>query len=75
MALFKNNGKVKNFNVGDLVFDEYYGAGVVIDLDESFGEMEVRFRKPDDCVWLTSWSLDNLQIVSKAKHRKRHRLQ
>jgi len=75
MALFKNNGKeLRRFDLGDLVYDEYYGTGVVIDLDKKFDEMEVRFQKPEDNIWLTPISIQKLEVVSKAKHRKRHRL-
>ena len=71
MALFKNNGKeLRRFDLGDLVYDEYYGAGVVIDLDRRFDEMEVKFRKPENNIWLTPFSVKGLEIVSKAKDRE-----
>ena len=71
MGLFKNNGtELKRFTLGDLVYDEYYGAGVVIDLDRKFDEMEVKFRKPENNIWLTTFSVQSLEIVSKAKDRE-----
>jgi len=71
MGLFKNNGtELKRFDLGDLVYDEYYGTGVVIDLDRRFDEMEVKFRQPENNVWLTPFSVKSLEIVSKAKDRK-----
>ena len=70
MGLFKNNGtELKRFTLGDLVYDEYYGTGVVIDLDRKFDEMEVKFRQPENNVWLTTFSVKNLEVVSKAKDR------
>ena len=67
MGLFKSNGtELKRFALGDLVYDDYYGAGIVIDLDRRFDEMEVKFRKPENNVWLTTFSVKNLEIVSKA---------
>ena len=71
MGLFKNNGReLKRFTLGDLVYDEYYGTGVVIDLDQRFDEMEVKFRKPENNIWLTTFSVKSLEIVSKAKDRE-----
>ena len=71
MALFKRNGKeLKRFDVGDLVYDEYYGAGLVIDLDRQFDEMMVRFQKPEDNIWLTPVTVRGLTIVSKRKDRE-----
>ena len=71
MGLFKNNGReLKRFTLGDLVYDEYYGTGVVIDLDRRFDEMEVKFRQPENNVWLTTFSVKGLEIVSKAKDRE-----
>ena len=71
MGLFKNNGtELKRFDLGDLVYDEYYGTGVVIDLDRRFDEMEVKFRKPENNIWLTTFSVKNLEVVSKAKDRE-----
>ena len=71
MGLFKNNGtELKRFDLGDLVYDDYYGAGVVIDLDRRFDEMEVKFRKPENNIWLTTFSVKNLEVVSKAKDRE-----
>ena len=70
MGLFKNNGtELKRFDLGDLVYDEYYGTGVVIDLDRRFDEMEVKFRKPENNIWLTTFSVKSLEIISKAKDR------
>ncbi len=70
MGLFKNNGtELRRFDLGDLVYDDYYGAGVVIDLDRRFDEMEVKFRKPENNIWLTTFSVKGLEIVSKAKDR------
>ena len=71
MGLFKSNGReLKRFGLGDLVYDEYYGPGIVIDLDRRFDEMEVKFRKPENNVWLTTFSVKGLEIVSKAKDRE-----
>ena len=71
MGLFKNNGtELKRFTLGDLVYDEYYGAGVVIDLDRKFDEMEVKFRKPENNIWLTTFSVKSLEIISKAEDRE-----
>ena len=71
MGLFKNNGtELKRFALGDLVYDEYYGAGVVIDLDRRFDEMEVKFRKPENNIWLTTFSVKSLEIISKAEDRE-----
>jgi hypothetical protein len=71
MALFKRNGKeLKRFDVGDLVYDDYYGTGLVIDLDRQFDEMMVRFQKPEDNIWLTPVTVRGLTIVSKRKDRE-----
>ena len=71
MGLFKNNGReLKRFDLGDLVYDEYYGTGVVIDLDRKFDELEVKFRQPENNVWLCPFSVKGLEIVSKAKDRE-----
>jgi len=71
MGLFKNNGReLKRFTLGDLVYDEYYGTGGVSDLDRRFDEMEVKFRKPENNIWLTTFSVKSLEIVSKAKDRE-----
>jgi hypothetical protein len=71
MGLFKSNGtELKRFALGDLVYDDYYGTGIVIDLDRRFDEMEVKFRKPENNVWLTTFSVKNLEIVSKATESK-----
>ena len=71
MGLFKNNGtELKRFDLGDLVYDDYYGTGIVIDLDRKFDEMEVRFRKPENNIWLTTFTVKSLEIVSKAKDRE-----
>jgi hypothetical protein len=72
--LFKGMAAVKNFRVGDLVYDPYYGAGVVIDLSDELGDMEVRFRKPEKCIFLSPITINTLEVISKAKHRKRHQL-
>ena len=71
MALFKRNGKeLKRFDVGDLVYDEYYGTGLVVDLDRRFDEMMVKFQKPEDNIWLTPVTVRELAIVSKRKDRE-----
>ena len=71
MGLFKSNGtELKRFTLGDLVYDEYYGTGVVIELDRKFDEMEVKFRQPENNVWLCPFSVKGLEIVSKAKDRE-----
>ena len=72
MGLFKTNGnELKRFALGDLVYDEYYGTGIVIDLDKKFNEMEVQFHKPENNIWLTTFSVKNLEIVSMAKDRQK----
>jgi hypothetical protein len=71
MGLFKTNGnEIKRFALGDLVYDDFYGTGVVIDLDKKFNEMEVQFHKPENNIWLTTFSVKNLEIVSKAADRE-----
>ena len=71
MGLFKNNGtELKRFDLGDLVYDDYYGTGIVIELDRKFYEMEVKFRKPENNIWLTTFTVKSLEIVSKAKDRE-----
>jgi hypothetical protein len=71
MALFKRNGKeLKRFDVGDLVYDEYYGTGLVVDLDRRFDEMMVKFQRPEDNIWLTPVTVRGLTIVSKRKDRE-----
>ena len=72
MALFKHNGKeLKRFDIGDLVYDEYYGTGLIVDLDRQFDEMEVKFRKPENNIWLTPVTVRELAIVSKRKDREK----
>ncbi len=72
MALYKNNGlELKRFSVGDLVYDEFYGTGIVFELDLKFDEMQVRFHRPETNVWLTPKSVRSLTIISKARDRKR----
>jgi hypothetical protein len=71
MGLFKNNGtELRRFDLGDLVYDDYYGTGIVIELDRKFDEMEVKFRKPENNIWLTTFTVKSLEIVSKAKDRE-----
>lgn len=72
--LFKGLAAVKNFRVGDLVYDSYYGPGVVIDISVQLGDMSVRFRKPDACIFLSPVAINTLEVISKAKHRMPHRL-
>ena len=71
MALFKRNGKeLKRFDVGHLVYDEYYGTGLVVDLDRRFDEMMVKFQRPEDNIWLTPITVRGLTVVSKRKDRE-----
>ncbi len=68
MAVYKNNGiELRRFSVGDLVYEEYYGIGIVCELDRKFDEMYVKFQRPEDSIWLTPFSIRNLTIMSKAK--------
>ena len=59
----------KRFGLGDLVYDEYYGSGIVVDFDERFDEMEVNFK--DGRVWLTTLSVRSLTLVSRAEDRQK----
>jgi len=62
--LFKRKNKTfKKFKKGDLVYDEYYGSGIIIDLDERFCELEVSFK--EERTWLTTMSIEKLQLVSR----------
>tara|TARA_R110000824_G_scaffold188630_1_gene369986 strand:+ start:226 stop:471 length:246 start_codon:yes stop_codon:yes gene_type:complete len=71
MALFKRNGiELKRFDVGDLVYDEYYGTGLVVDLDRRFDEMMVKFQRPENNIWLTPVTVRGLTVVSKSKDRQ-----
>ena len=64
MILFKKKNKsFKQFKKGDLVYDEYYGSGIIIDTDERFGELEVSFR--EQRTWLTPPTIESLQLVSR----------
>lgn len=72
--LFKESASVKDFRVGDLVYDSYYGSGIVIDISAQLGDMAVRFRKPDACIFLSPITINTLEVISKAKHRIPHRL-
>ena len=68
--LFKSKGhEIKRFNLGDLVYDEYYGSGLVVELDEKFDEMQVYFREGAE--WLTTHTVRNLEIVSTAQDRQK----
>ena len=49
--LFRPRKEITRFGIGDLVYDEYYGRGVIVDFDERFDEMEVSFK--EGCEWLT----------------------
>ncbi len=59
----------KRFGLGDLVYDEYYGSGIVVDFDERFDEMEVNFK--DGRVWHTTLSVRSLTLVSRAEDRQK----
>ena len=61
--------QTKRFGIGDLVYDEYYGSGLVVDLDERFDEMEVNFKEGRE--WLTTNSVSGLSLISRAKDRKK----
>ena len=61
--------QIKRFGIGDLVYDEYYGSGLVVDFDERFDEMEVNFKEGRE--WLTTNSVSGLSLISRAKDRKK----
>jgi hypothetical protein len=64
MTLFKKKAdSFKKFKKGDLVYDLYYGSGIIVDTDERFGELEVRFR--EELTWLTPPTVESLQLVSR----------
>lgn len=64
MALFKKIDKsFKRFRKGDLVYDDFYGSGIIIDTDVRFGELKVSFK--DERVWLTPVTVESLQLVSR----------
>ena len=63
MLFKKRNKAFKQFKKGDLVYDEYYGSGIIIDTDERFGELEVSFK--DERTWLTPPSVECLQLVGR----------
>ena len=67
--LFRPQQCIKRFGLGDLVYDEYYGSGLVVDFDEKFDEMQVNFKEGNE--WLTSHSVRLLTLVSRAEDRKR----
>ena len=67
--LFRPNQQIKRFGLGDLVYDEYYGSGIIVDFDEKFDEMEVNFKEGRE--WLTTHSIMGLTLVSRAEDRKR----
>ena len=67
--LFGPQQSIKRFGIGDLVYDEYYGSGLVVDFDERFDEMQVNFK--EGCEWLTTHSVRGLTLVSRAEDRKR----
>ena len=68
--MFFKSRESKRFGLGDLVYDEFYGSGLVIDFDKRFDDMEVNFLK-EGRIWLTPISLKNLTIVSKGKDREK----
>jgi hypothetical protein len=64
--MFRSRKETKRFKLGDLVYDEFFGRGIVIDLDERFDEMQVSFHaKVRETVWLTTNSVKLLEVVSK----------
>jgi len=67
--LFRPRQKIKRFGIGDLVYDEYYGSGIVVDFDERFDEMEVSFKEGRE--WLTTHSISGLSLVSRAIDRQK----
>jgi RNA polymerase-interacting CarD/CdnL/TRCF family regulator len=71
---FIGNHKTKNFRVGDLVYDQFHGVGVVIDICDQMCDMEIRFRRPEEVIFMNTDSLDMITVVSKATHRKPHNL-
>jgi len=66
--LFRPGKEIKRFGLGDLVYDEYYGSGVIVGFDERFDEMEVSFK--EGCEWLTTHTVRGLVCVSRAKDRE-----
>jgi hypothetical protein len=71
---FLNNHKVRNFHIGDLVYDEMYGTGIVIDICVQMCDMEIRFRHPEKIILMNTESIDMLTIISEAAYRKPHNL-
>jgi heat shock protein HspQ len=68
--IFKAKAKeTGRFALGDLVYDEFYGRGLVVDFDRKFDEMEVSFK--NGAVWLITRSVGSLRIVSRAKDRQK----
>ncbi len=45
MLFRRKNKAFKKFRKGDLVYDEYYGSGIIIDTDERFCELEISFKE------------------------------
>jgi hypothetical protein len=72
--LFKGYLKSREYRVGDLVYDQFYGIGVVIIIDESLCDMEVRFRKPEKNIFMDANTVATLTVVSRAEHRSPHNL-
>ena len=67
--LFRPRKEITRFGIGDLVYDEYYGSGVVVDFDERFDEMQVSFK--EGCEWLTTICVRGLVCVSRAEDREK----
>ena len=69
--MFWSRREIKRFKLGDLVYDEFFGSGIVIDFDERFDEMQVSFHSARDHqkVWLTRDSVKLLEVVSKVDNQ------
>ena len=67
--LFRPRKEITRFGIGDLIYDEYYGRGLIVDFDERFDEMEVSFKEGTE--WLTTPSVKGVTLVSRAKDREK----
>ncbi len=63
MLFRRKNKAFKKFKKGDLVYDEYYGSGIIVDTDERFCELEISFK--EEKTWLSTPSVEKLQLVSR----------
>ncbi len=67
--LFRPRKEITRFGIGDLIYDEYYGRGVIVDFDERFDEMEVSIKEGRE--WLTTHTINGISLVSRAKDREK----